>query len=94
MTACSENNIEENSDYLIVSTGHFNLPLDKDFTVTSFFNEQRIVYGESNVHSGWDLAAPAQTPVYSVCNGTVEKLHSLKMKTYHTIKVEIRLEIL
>lgn len=74
MTACSENNIEENSDYLIVSTGHFNLPLDKDFTVTSFFNEQRIIYGESNVHSGWDLAVPAQTPVYSVCNGTVEKV--------------------
>lgn len=74
MTACTENNIAENKEYLEVSTGHFNLPLDKDFTVTSFFNEQRVVYGESNVHGGWDLAVPAQTPVYSVCSGTVEKV--------------------
>ena len=37
MTACTESNIAENKEYLEVSTGHFNLPLDKDFTVTSFF---------------------------------------------------------
>lgn len=75
MTACTETNIKENEDYLIVSTGHFNLPLKDNFTVTSFFNEQRVIYGESNVHSGWDLAAPAQTKVYSVCDGTVEKVN-------------------
>lgn len=75
MTACTETNIKENEDYLIVSTGHFNLPLKDNFTITSFFNEQRVIYGESNVHSGWDLAAPAQTKVYSVCDGTVEKVN-------------------
>ena len=74
MTACTESNIAENKEYLEVSTGHFNLPLDKDFTVTSFFNEQRVIYGETNVHGGWDLAVPAQTPVYSVCSGTVDKV--------------------
>ena len=74
MTACTESNIAKNKEYLEVSTGHFNLPLDKDFTVTSFFNEQRVIYGETNVHGGWDLAVPAQTPVYSVCSGTVDKV--------------------
>lgn len=74
MVACTESNINENKDYLEVSTGHFNLPLDKEFTITSFFNEQRVIYGESNVHSGWDLSAPAETPVYSVCSGTVDKI--------------------
>ena len=74
MTACTENNIAENKEYLEVSTGHFNLPLDTKFTITSFFNEQRVIYGESNVHGGWDLAAPAKTPVYSVCSGTVDKV--------------------
>lgn len=74
MVACTETNIKENESYLVVSTGHFNLPLDKNFIVTSFFNEQRVIYGESNVHSGWDLVVAAQTPVYSVCNGTVDKV--------------------
>ena len=75
MTACTESNIAENKEYLEVSTGHFNLPLDKDFTVTSFFNEQRVIYGETNVHGGWDLAVPAQTPVYSVCDGEVVRVN-------------------
>lgn len=74
MTACTENNIKENKDYLEVSTGHFNLPLDRSFTITSFYNEQRVIYGKNNVHGGWDLAVPAKTPVYSVCSGTVEKI--------------------
>lgn len=75
MTACTNVNIEENKDYLVVSTGHFNFPLKSEFTVTSFFNEQRTVYGESNTHNGWDLAVPAQTPVYSVCDGVVETVN-------------------
>lgn len=75
MTACTSANIKENEDYLVVSTSHFNFPLKSDFTVTSFFNQERTIYGESNRHNGWDLAVPAQTPVYSVCSGTVEKVN-------------------
>lgn len=74
MNACTESNIKDNEDYLVVSTGRFNLPLDTKFTITSFFNEQRIIYGESNVHSGWDLAVPEKTKVYSVCDGIVDKV--------------------
>ena len=75
MVACSENNIKENEEYLIVSTGGFNFPLDSDYIITSFFNEERIIYGVSNIHNGWDFATSAQTPVYSVCRGTVEKVN-------------------
>ncbi len=74
MIACNETNIKDNEEYLVVSDGRFNLPLDIDFTITSFFNEQRVIYGENNVHSGWDLLAPSKTPVYSVCNGVIDKV--------------------
>lgn len=74
MVACTESNINENKDYLTISTNHFNLPLDRNFRITSFFNEQRIIYGENNIHGGWDLSVPAQTPVYSVCSGVVDKV--------------------
>lgn len=74
MVACTEINIKENEEYLVVSTGHFNFPLDDNYTITSFYNEERVIYGEHNVHGGWDFATPAQTPIYSVCSGTVEKV--------------------
>lgn len=72
MVACTDTNINENKEYLEVSTGHFNLPLDKDFLVTSYYNEQRTIFNTSDFHSGWDLAVAAETPVYSVCSGVVE----------------------
>lgn len=40
-------------------------------TVTSFFMEERIVFGESDVHTAWDLAAGNKTPVKAVCDGKV-----------------------
>ncbi|MDO5568582.1 MAG: M23 family metallopeptidase [bacterium] len=76
MGACSADTLKENEEYLVVSSGHFNFPLDtSNYTVTSFFNEERIIYGENNIHNGWDLATSAQTPVYSVCSGTVYKVN-------------------
>ena len=73
--ACTESNLKENESYLVVSTKHFNFPLTSNYTVTSFFNEERVIYGEKNIHNGWDFACSAQTPVYSVCSGTVEKVN-------------------
>lgn len=43
-------------------------------TITSFFMEERVVYGKANVHKAWDIANQAQTPVYSTCDGTVENV--------------------
>ena len=43
-------------------------------TVTSFFMEERIVFGKSDVHSAWDLAAGNKTPVKAVCDGKITKV--------------------
>lgn len=43
-------------------------------TITSFFMQERIVYGVSDVHSAWDIANSANTSVYSVCDGKVEEV--------------------
>ena len=40
-------------------------------TVTSFFMEERIVFGTAGVHSAWDFAAGNKTPVYATCDGKV-----------------------
>ncbi len=50
-------------------------PIDfKKITVTSFFMEERIVFGKSDVHGGWDLAAGNKTPVKAVCDGKIKKV--------------------
>ncbi|MDO4962782.1 MAG: M23 family metallopeptidase [bacterium] len=73
MTACEESSINENKDFINSTNQYFNFPLNNSYTITSFFNEERIIYGESNRHSGWDFALPAQTKVYSVCKGKIYK---------------------
>lgn len=53
----------------------FGKPIDfSKATITSFFMEQRIVFGSFDVHSAWDFAAPEQTELTSVCDGTVSKV--------------------
>lgn len=50
----------------------FGKPMDfSKATITSFFMEQRIVFDSFDVHSAWDFAAPEQTELTSVCDGTV-----------------------
>ena len=39
--------------------------------ITSFFMEERIVFGEYDIHNAWDFQAPPMTDIYSVCDGTV-----------------------
>lgn len=53
----------------------FYVPVDfSKVTVTSIFMEQRVVFGEEDIHTAWDLAGANQTPVYSVCDGTITKV--------------------
>lgn len=53
----------------------FNSPLDfNNLLVTSFFMQERVIYGNSGIHKAWDFAAENHTPVYSVCDGTVKKV--------------------
>lgn len=76
LIACSIENIEENADYLTVPPQLFNFPIkEKKYKITSFYNEQREVFGEMDVHSGWDIDVKEKTPVYSVCDGTVYKVN-------------------
>lgn len=45
-----------------------------NMNATSFFMQERIIYGESNIHNAWDFSSPALTLVYASCNGTVTKV--------------------
>lgn len=75
LSACSADSIDENIDYLVFPTPLFNFPLlEKEYTITSFYGEQRMIYDEPSTHGGWDFAVSEKTPVYSVCDGTVEKV--------------------
>lgn len=67
MNACKSISISDSSAKI------FSKPIDfSKITVTSFFMQQRMVYGKADVHPAWDLAANNQTPVYSACDGIVE----------------------
>ena len=73
LEVCKEDNITDSGQINEEQAKPFAPPIDfTSSTITSFFKEERIVYGESDVHSAWDLANSARTPVYSVCDGTVE----------------------
>lgn len=53
----------------------FGKPIDfSEVSVTSFFMEQRIVFGSYDIHKAWDFAAPAETEVLSVCDGTIKDI--------------------
>lgn len=65
----SSNQIDEEQNKPFVS------PIDfSKTTITSFFMEERIVFGEADIHTAWDLATGNQTPVYSTCDGIVTQV--------------------
>ena len=75
LSVCKKDSIEESGQIDEEQNKPFHVPVDfKKITVTSIFMEQRIVFGEEDVHSAWDLAGANQTPVYSVCDGTIKKV--------------------
>lgn len=72
-SVCNENNLAESGQIDEIQNKHFSLPLEvSKMNVTSFFMQERVIYGESNIHRAWDIAAPNQTPVFSVCDGRVD----------------------
>lgn len=53
----------------------FSPPIDfSKTTISSFFMEERIVFGNADVHSAWDLASGNNTPVKATCDGIVKKV--------------------
>ena len=71
-SVCKLDEINDSSQINEIQNKPFSSPLDfKELSVTSFFMEERIIYGEANTHSAWDFSASAETPIYSVCEGEV-----------------------
>lgn len=69
---CSSSEIAKSGQIDTIQNKPLVLPIDSSkFTITSYFKEERIIYGKANVHSAWDLAAGAQTEVKSACAGKV-----------------------
>ena len=72
---CKSNNISTSGQIDEEQAKPFAPPINfASSTITSFFMEERVVYGKANVHKAWDIASPAQSPVYSTCDGTIEKV--------------------
>ena len=70
---CRTENIDSSGQINDEQAKPFVPPIDfSSSTLTSFFMQERIIYGKANVHKAWDIANQAQTPVYSVCDGVVE----------------------
>ena len=75
LEVCKTDALAESEQIDEIQAKPFAPPIDfSSTTVTSFFMEERVIYGEANVHQAWDLGSPAQTPVYSICDGKIEKL--------------------
>ena len=71
-SVCNEEEIENSGQIDVVQNKPFSSPMEFDkLSITSFFMEERIIYGEENIHSAWDFGAAAETPVYSICDGEV-----------------------
>lgn len=80
-SVCNKDELEDSGQINEIQNKPFTSPLDYDkLNVTSFFMQERIVYGTADVHPAWDFASPAQTPIYSVCDGKVETV-SFKYST-------------
>lgn len=74
-SVCGKSEIEDSGQINEVQNKPFVSPLDfSNLNVTSFFMQERIVYGNPDVHYAWDFASSNNTPVYSVCDGKVEKV--------------------
>lgn len=74
-SACEQDILSESNQIDEIQNKLFTPPLDfKNLNVTSFFKEERVVYGKENIHNAWDFSSPAKTPVYSVCNGIVKRI--------------------
>lgn len=72
MTACKTDEILDSSQSDEEVNKPFTAPLKiSNMNVTSFFMEERTVYGKADVHHAWDLSSPNNTPVYATCDGEV-----------------------
>ena len=75
LNVCKAENISSSGQIDEEQAKPFSPPIDfSTSTITSFFMEERVVYGKSNVHKAWDIANSEKTPVYATCDGKVESV--------------------
>ncbi len=75
LDVCKAENISSSGQIDEEQAKPFSPPIDfSSSTITSFFMEERVVYGEANVHKAWDIANSEKTPVYATCDGKVESV--------------------
>lgn len=74
-SVCDSEEIEVSGQIDEVQNKPFILPLElSKMNITSFFMQERTIYGEYRVHRAWDIASPNQTPIYAVCDGVVDEI--------------------
>ena len=72
LSICSIEYLDKSNQVDYIQIKPFTPPLKtSNMNVTSFFKQQRVVYGNYNVHHAWDFSSPAKTIVYSSCKGKV-----------------------
>lgn len=72
---CSKEEIEESGQIDEEQLKPFTPPIEiKNMHVSSFFMEEREVFGIEDIHPAWDLSTDNNTKVYSVCDGIVKKV--------------------
>lgn len=73
LSVCSIDELNESGQIDEEQLKPFNPPLDiANMSVSSFFKQERIVFGQPDVHEAWDFPSANDTPVFSVCDGTVK----------------------
>ena len=74
LDVCKSENISSSGQINEEQAKPFAPPINfSNSNVTSFFMEERIVYGKEEIHKAWDISSSEQEPVYSTCDGIVEK---------------------
>lgn len=76
LNVCKNEYLSNSNQIDVIQNKPFSPPIDFSLVkITSFFMEERYIYDNYDIHNAWDLAAPNETPVYSVCDGIVETVN-------------------
>lgn len=72
MNVCDENELLHSNQIDEIQSKPFSMPIDFSSTViTSFFMQERVINGKTDVHNAWDIGASNETPVLAVCDGEI-----------------------
>lgn len=76
LSVCDDSSVSNSNQIDIEQAKPFTFPIDfTSSSITSFFMEERVVMGKSDIHNAWDLANDPETKVYSTCDGVVEEVN-------------------